>query len=135
MQLQTKIVTEAEILAVACPKCNAVREHGCLDAQRHVLYHRLGDTELTFHPERIRAAQDEKISAKFGKVGSTEKALICYAAFQMLAESVSLKSVEVLGRAFTPDQILTFFAQQAVDVLVKEGLIRSGVVCNNWRTK
>lgn len=123
MQLQTKIVTEAEILAVACPKCNAVREHGCLDAQRHVLYHRLGDTELTFHPERIRAAQESKITAQFGKLGATEKALICYYAFIMLAESVSTKSVEILGRAFTVEQILTFFSQQAVAALRKDGLI------------
>lgn len=69
------------------------------------------------------AAHEAQWRRGFGKLGATEKSLICYYGFIMLADSVSLKSLEILGKSMTSREIQTFFAQQAMSELRKDGLM------------
>lgn len=115
--------TELEILAVKCPTCNSLPNVGCLNPERHVLAKACPQDGLSFHPTRYRAAMDEKFRRAFGKLSPTDKALICYYAFIRLADSVSTKSKEVLGREFTSTEVQIFFARKASDELKKDGLI------------
>jgi len=122
---ERKVISEAEILAVACPICNAAKGFACRFIHTRIpLSREIEETELVFHHERIKLAQDAQILRNFGRIlGPTEKALITYYAFIMLADSVSLKSVETLGRSYTSVEIQKFFAQQAIKELRKDKLL------------
>lgn len=120
---QRKVVSEAEILSISCPKCHAIEEHGCLTNDRRVLCRKIDDTELAFHSERVFAAFQKQFHGKWGKLGATEKALICYYAYIMLCDSVSTKSVELLGKQFTTEQIQAFFANEAIQELKRDKLL------------
>lgn len=126
-----KVCTEAEILAVRCPICEAIPGRPCISHQRHALIVRLGQTEFSFHSARISTAQDIRWKEKFGvSLSQSEKTLILQYAFIMLCDSVSTKSIEVMGRQYTSDQIQAYFCNQAIKELQNDELVSRHVKPN-----
>lgn len=117
------VLTEAEILSKPCRKCHAIEGVGCKNEARYPLVHRLGDTELAFHRQRIMDAWSTHSERRMGILSSTDKALIAYYAFIMLCDSVSTKATELLGKPFTSEDIQKFFAHKAILELKKDRLI------------
>lgn len=118
-----KVVTEAQILEVSCPTCHCLAGLGCLTPERHTLATKVGSTRLSFHSERISAAYDLQFTSAFGLLDASAKSLVLFYAYGMLCDSVSLKSLEMLGKYHTSKQVQTFFAQKAVAELKKDGLL------------
>lgn len=120
---QRKVLTELEILTVTCPTCNCVPGVGCLNPERHVLAKHANQTELSFHPKRVAAAFEDQFRKAMGKMGATEKALVCYYSFISLCDSCSTKSMKLFGKEMSSRDIQTFFAQQAIQELKHDGLL------------
>ena len=121
---ERKVMLDGQILAVSCPTCHVKAGVGCLSPERYVFARALGAHDLSFHPARIVAAQENEFRVKFGKLGATEKALILYYAYIMVCDSVASKSVEVLGKEFKSTDIQAFFANEAIKELKKDGLMQ-----------
>lgn len=118
-----KAVTDAQILAVSCPTCHCLSGLGCLTPERRVFATEVGSNKLSFHSERISAAYALQFAVAFGGLDPSTKALAIFYAYGMLCDSVSLKSVELLGRFHTSTQIQTYFAQKAIAEMKKDGLL------------
>lgn len=125
VESQRRVLSEKEILNVPCPNCHVQVGVACRNSARHVLVVMTGQTELSFHSARIFIAQQQQMRDRFGILGATEKALICYYAFVMLCDSVSTKSIEVIGKDVSSQEIQAMFVQEAIKALRNDKLIPS----------
>jgi hypothetical protein len=122
---QRKVLTEVEILAVACPQCKAPVNMGCRTEHGHVFARRLNADEFSFHALRITTAYELRLDRVLGKkLDATDKALIVYYAYIALCDSVSAKSVEMLGKETSSVDIQRYFAQKAIYELRNDGLFQ-----------
>lgn len=119
------VLKDLEILRLECRKCHASEGYACKSKEGHSLTHdfSLNGPVMKFHRERMLDAWASHSSYRMGNLNATDKALITYYAFIMLADAVSVKAVEMLGKPFTSEDIQTFFAYKAVEELRKDKLL------------
>lgn len=122
-QSKRKVMLEEHILAVVCPKCHAIKDHGCLNKSRYPLAYVLGSTELAFHRERIFEAIRRDQSIKFAGLSIDDKNTLVFYAFIMLCDSVAAKSTKMFDKVFTTEDVQRFFCQAAAEELKKDNLI------------
>lgn len=122
-----KKVTTDEILAVGCKTCSAPAGKPCRVPGRIVvpLTYKVEETDFNFHPVRVLMALSKQAYKRIGEdLKASEKALITYYAFVMLAESVSAHSEAIMGKHHPPEAVEAFFAYAAIQELKKDGLLR-----------
>lgn len=116
MTIQAKF-TSTEIMEVCCIECDAKVGERCCEKDH-------GTIMLGFHSKRLELREKLPAFHNSELLSSTDKSLIAYYAFVMLADSCEAKSVELFGRHFDSVDIQRFFAARAVQALKKEGLLK-----------
>lgn len=106
---------EAECLMVGCPTCSAVREEICQIRNIFSTTHAVS----FIHDERRQLAK-----ARINSLQNYDKALIIQYAFLGVCASVAANSVKVLGKAHTPDEIMSFFCGDAIKELTEAGYFK-----------
>lgn len=115
------LLNDEAIMSVSCLACNAQVNELCVSIRasesKHSLQH--------FHQPRKMAAYRKIMGESLpkGVLDDAQKSMIAYYAFVCLADSVSLKSEAILGRAFSSKDIQMFFVQRAIAELGKDGLV------------
>lgn len=120
-------ITTDEILAVGCKTCGAPAGKPCRVPGQIIvpLTYQEEQTDFSFHAVRTLMAMSKLAYRRFGEdLKASEKALITYYAFVMLAESVSANSVAIMGKHYPPEAVEAFFAHAAIEELKKDGLLR-----------
>lgn len=126
MPKAARVISETEILALVCPTCQAPQQMACrVKGNRNIpLTTSLEQNDLTFHVERVEAAQQMQLMRNFGRfLGPTEKSLIVYYAFVMLSDAVAAKAMLMIGKEFTSQEVQAFFAQMAIQELKRDKLL------------
>jgi hypothetical protein len=110
---------DSRAILVPCIFCDAKPGENCRQP---------GRTELLvggYHKQRIELSNKLVPHYPSGEdLDATDKALITYMAFIMLADAVSVSAIKMFGKETTSVEIQKFFGRKAIDQLRVLGLLK-----------
>src|ERR1051326_868024 len=111
-------VSADEILQVVCPRCDSAPLEACKERDGSQL---IGG----FHRERIEFREKLPVLPKEvpSVLSSTDKAILTYYAFVMLADSCAANSEKLFGKKFTSQEIQRTFGKAALKKVQEDGLL------------